>query len=139
MFVLFGCIGIAVEVFFTAGLDIYAALEAGNPINWDLAGKSYIWMLFIYGLVAFIFPPGYRLLAKWPLPVRLFSYATILFAAEFFTGWLLEATTGHCPWHYTSSLAVMGYIRLDYLPAWMGFGFMLERLHHQFTAWVGAY
>jgi len=38
-------------------------------------------------------------------------------------------TTGRCPWHYDSRWAVHGYIRLDYAPFWLIFGFIIETVY----------
>ena len=37
--------------------------------------------------------------------------------------------TGKCPWEYTTGWHIMGYIRLDFTPAWMFFSFIIERLY----------
>ncbi len=131
-FIAFGCLGITTEIFFTAITDTITELIAKKQkggtmaINWSLTGYSYIWMFFIYGLVAFLFPIGYQYVAPLPLLFRLFIYMLGIFAIEFLMGWLLEKFTGRCPWHYTSRWAIKGFIRLDYFAFWMAFGWILE-------------
>jgi hypothetical protein len=129
LFLAFGCIGITSEVFYTATVDAINAALAGNAINWRLLGVSYIWMFPIYGLVAFLFPLAYKYIAKYHVALRMIIYAVAIFAVEFITGWLLDMLTGRCPWQYTSSLNICGYIRLDYFPVWAAFGYLIERIY----------
>lgn len=124
-FALFGCFGITVEIFFTAISDFVIAAGEG-VYNFRLMGQSYIWMFFIYGLIALLLPPIYSRLAKLPLLVRLLVYTLGIFTIEFITGFLLEQLTGRCPWKYQTGLHIMGYIRLDYAPAWMVFAWGME-------------
>ena len=63
-----------------------------------------------------------------PIIFRLFIYAIGIYIVEFASGFLLDMLTGSCPWEYKEGLHILGYIRLDYLPAWMGFGYLLEKL-----------
>lgn len=129
-FVAFGCIGITTEIFFTAIVDAITAVRAGGNINWRLLGTSYIWMFPIYGLAGIAFPLLYRkLLAKWPAVARWAFYGVAILAVEFVMGWLLDVTTGRCPWEYQTGWHIMGYIRLDYYPLWVGFGVMIERIY----------
>lgn len=140
-FLAYGCLGITAEVFFTAiRTQVVGPIQAGEAIGWDLQGQSYIWMLPIYGLAAFFWPPIYRRIARFPLIVRLLMYAAGIFAVEFVTGFILEQVTGHCPWDYTGQrTSVLGYIRLDYTPGWMAFGFLVEQVHLHLSAWLGYY
>jgi len=130
MIIFFGCFGITGEIFFTA---ITHAIEgtsviAGEPIM-SLTGKTYVWMFPIYALIplfaGFLFERMRNIF--WLL--RIFIYALIILSVEFVTGFILEQMTGKCPWEYTSGLHIMGYIRLDYIPAWMGFAFIVEYLY----------
>ncbi len=128
-FIAFGCLGITTEIFFTALSDVVLSIKNRKKINYSLTGHSYIWMFGIYGLVAIFLPPAYDFLANLPLLVRLLIYALAIFIVEFITGWLIEKITGKCPWHYDTTWAVKGYIRLDYLPFWMVFGWIIERVY----------
>lgn len=128
-FAVFGCLGITTEIFFTAASDFVAKIRKKEQPNWSLTGKSYIWMFFIYGSAAIFIPPVYEWSMQFPLIIRLLLYMLGIFTVEFITGWLLEITTGKCPWHYTNKWAIKGYIRLDYAFFWMFFGFMLETIY----------
>lgn len=129
LFAAFGCIGITTEIFFTAIVDAINAMQNHEGINWRLLGTSYIWMFPIYGLAGIALPLLYGRLGKWPAVARWAFYGVAILCVEFVTGWLLELTTGGCPWHYTTGWQIMGYIRLDYYPLWVGFGIMIERIY----------
>ncbi|MEN9303682.1 MAG: hypothetical protein RL264_2111 [Bacteroidota bacterium] len=125
----FVCLGFTTEVFFTA---FYALFENepidGKPLS-ALAGMTYVWMAFIYALIPII---GKLLLHKIlpkPIYVRLFIYVSLIYIIEFSAGAFLELLTGSCPWKYTKGWHVMGWIRLDYFPAWTIFAWTIERLY----------
>ncbi len=128
LFILFGCIGITAEIFFTA---IYSSIKLfGTPeFNLRLMGQSYIWMFPIYGCIAFMGRILIERIQGIHLIFRALIYAVIIFIFEFFTGWLLDVATGSCPWEYKEGLQICGYIRLDYTPAWMGFGLLVEQIY----------
>lgn len=127
-FCLFSCIGITGEIFFTSIYTNTEAVMNGESVNWALQGRSYIWMFFIYGFASLFFPFAMDRMLAIPLIFRLLVYAAGIYIAEFTSGYLLEKFTGRCPWLYTDGWHIMGYIRLDYLPAWMGFAYLLEKL-----------
>jgi hypothetical protein len=127
LFCAFACVGITAEIFWTALNDLVAMFQSGN-VNWKLQGKSYIWMFPIYGIAGIAFPVIIPLIEKFPWIARVSIYATGILIVEFITGWLLDVTTGQCPWEYKTGWHVMGYIRLDYFPAWAMFGYLIERL-----------
>lgn len=129
LFAAFGCIGITTEIFFTAIVDAINAVQAGGSINWRLMGNSYIWMFPIYGIAGIALPLVYDKLQHWPGVARWALYGVAILAVEFVTGWLLDVTTGRCPWEYTKGWHIMGYIRLDFYPLWVGFGIMIERIY----------
>lgn len=128
LFVAFGCVGITTEIFFTAITNNINAVQAGEAINWRLLGQSYIWMFPIYGLAGLAWPVIYPRISNLNVFFRACIYAIGILAVEFITGWLLDITTGRCPWEYTTGWHIMGYIRLDFFPLWAGFGFMVERI-----------
>ncbi len=127
-FSLFSCIGITAEIFFTSLYTNISSVMQGGSWDWALQGKSYIWMFFIYGPASFLVPFAMDKMAKLPLLLRLLIYSFGIYVVEFASGFLLDKLTGACPWEYTTGWHIMGYIRLDYLPAWMGFSFLLEKL-----------
>ncbi len=136
-FYLWGTLGLSTEIVFTALVDVYHALRDHTPINWGLTGHSYVWMFFIYGVGAVLFPLVHRHLRGFQLLLRIFLVALGIFVVEFITGFILDKLTGHCPWQYTSRWNIMGYIRLDYLPAWMGFAYIIERADELFEKMTG--
>lgn len=127
-FCLFGCIGISAEIFFTSFYTNISSVLEGGSWGWKLEGNSYVWMFFIYGLASFLVPFVMDKMIKLPLLVRLLVYSFGIYVVEFASGFLLDQLTGSCPWEYKTGWEIMGYIRLDYLPFWMGFSFLLEKL-----------
>lgn len=129
MIVFFVCLGITTEVFFTA----FMALFTGEPVNGKpliaMAGTTYVWMAFIYGLIPILGYFFYDKVKHWPVYLRLPFYVLLIYVVEFVSGYILQVTTGSCPWEYKSGWHVMGLIRLDFAPAWLFFAFMVERLY----------
>lgn len=128
-FIVYACLGTTVEIWFTAFVDNYLAMSEGKSFDGRLFGYSYVWMSFIYGSAAFIIPAVFTLLKKYPLFFRLILGAFLILLVEFIAGGLLEFLTGSCPWKYDTGWHIMGWIRLDYIPAWMLFVFILEKVH----------
>ncbi len=123
-FVLYGMLGVTVEVCYTAIVDLSDMW--GPDMDWSLRGVSYIWMLPIYGSAAFLFPLGHRFIKSWARLLRYLAYGVGILVVEFITGFALEQFTGRCPWEYQTGWHIAGYVRLDYLPLWMLFGATLE-------------
>lgn len=126
-FCLFSCIGITGEIFFTSIYTNVNAVMTGEAWNWKLQGRSYIWMFFIYGFASVFFPYAMDRMKNIHIIFRLLVYTAGIYIAEFISGFLLEKFTGVCPWEYKNGLHILGYIRLDYFPAWMVFAYLLER------------
>lgn len=129
LFLSFGCIGITTEIIFTSFSDsIISYLDSSN-FDMKLVGHSYFWMFFIYGLIAILFPPVYKKVKGFFIVYRLILYATVIFFIEFISGFILDQIIGKCPWQYSNKFSIYGYIRLDYLFFWMGFGYLVEKLY----------
>lgn len=125
-FAAFACLGITSEIIFTAFSKFF---ESGysNPDLIKLQGHTYVWMIFIYGAASFLIPWFYQKIKSNPIFIRLLLYALGIFIIEYISGFLLQTFTGTCPWKYTTGWHISGFIRLDYLPFWMFFGFILEK------------
>ena len=125
----FACFGITVEVFFTAFTALFTQTPlCGKPLG-AMAGSSYVWMAFIYGLIpvlGLLLHDKAKQLVWW---FRLPLYVIIIYVIEFTSGYLLQVITGDCPWHYTTGWNVMGLIRLDYFPAWLFFAWLTEQIY----------
>ncbi len=123
-FIIYGLLGWSLETFWT-GL--------GSAFKGDirLRGFSYLWMFPIYGLAA-LFEPIHDRIRRWSWIVRGGIWVILIYAIEYFSGWLLRVMTGRCPWDYQGStrFEVDGLIRLDYAPAWFIAGLLFERIHH---------
>jgi len=128
MIVFFICLGITTEVFFTALTALFTNEPVcGKPL-WALTGFTYVWMAFIYGTIPLIGIFLHHHVAHFPLWRRLLTFLLLLYTIEFVSGFLLEIFTGSCPWKYTSGIHILGYVRLDYLPAWAFFVWIVEQL-----------
>lgn len=126
--IIFACLGITAEIIFTGfKYNLFLPILHHEKINYALTGNSYVWMIFIYGAIPFLFPFVYTRIKNLHLIFRLVIYALICLAIEYISGWLLDLTTGDCPWQYTVGWHLNGYIRIDYFPLWIIFGFVVEK------------
>jgi len=128
-FITFGCVGITTEIFFTAFYNLLTKYQADKILDLRLVGETYIWMFFIYGVGSLIFPILYRYIKNYKIAIRLLIYCIVIYFIEFTAGFMLDITTGSCPWEYNSRFAICGYIRLDYAMFWMVFGLLVEKLY----------
>jgi hypothetical protein len=125
--VAYGMLGWAVEVAFTA----LQGVVDGSTRDWRLRGHSYVWMLPIYGLVAFLYEPLHDRLrgrSRWE---RGAAYAAGFMACELATGSAIRRAVGLVPWDYTDSsrfALAKGAVRLDYAPLWALAGLLAEPL-----------
>ena len=118
---LFACVGMTVEIFFTAFYGVFKSIMASEAINWSLTGKTYVWMFLIYGLIPFFAKTVLHKLHHLHLFLKAAIGVVLIYLVEFIAGWLLELITGKCPWEYTEGWQIMGYIRLDYALFWYFF------------------
>ncbi|HHU32808.1 MAG: putative ABC transporter permease [Zhaonellaceae bacterium] len=122
-FFLYGLIGWCIEITWTG----FSSMLRGD---WSLAGKTYLWMLPIYGL-GVLLEPIHDYIRSWSWVLRGFVWLSLIWFIEFLTGGTLAVTVGTCPWDYSGKTpySVLGLIRLDYAPAWFVLGLLFERLH----------
>ncbi|MGI5838495.1 MAG: putative ABC transporter permease [bacterium] len=121
-FFLYGLAGWAAEIIWTG---------AGSALRGDarLTGRTYLWMLPIYGCLIFLEPVHDRIRHQ-PWYVRGTIWLLLIWAGEYLAGWFLAAAVGACPWDYSAArYNIHGLIRLDYGPVWFVAGFLFERLH----------
>ena len=128
LFFLYSFLGIGVEVFFTSIHDYIKTRDIA------FRGRSYLWMFPIYGVLGIIIGPLYDSLIKVPFIFRGLIYMVVIFAGEFIYGYLLKLILKKCPWEYKSKWAVLGIVRLDYLPFWLAYGYIAELLYRGFLA-----
>ena len=124
----YGMLGWIGEIAFTG---VRGALEPRRG-DWRLEGHSYLWMLPIYGLSAFLFEPLHDVVKQRPVWQRAGIYAGGIMAVEYATGTSLRRAVGVVPWDYAgqSRWALPGgAVRLDYAPVWAVAGLALERVH----------
>jgi uncharacterized membrane protein len=125
----FACFGITAEIFFVAFTNLYNNTPFCNEPLMSLTGKTYVWMALIYALIPFFAGILYNRMQYIPWVVRLLVYTGIILCVEFISGFVLEQLTGECPWKYNEGWHIMGYVRLDYTPAWMFFAAIVEYLY----------
>ena len=128
LFFIYSFFGVGVEVFFTSIHDYIRYKDVA------LRGRSYLWMFPLYGCAGIVIEPLYNLIASVPFVLRGFIYMIVIFAAEFVYGLLLKLIIKKCPWEYRSKWAIMGVVRIDYLPFWLVFGYILELIYRGFIA-----
>jgi hypothetical protein len=141
-FVAYGLFGWCAEIVWTALYDAVSGTrrapgDTATRVPLDragrlrLEGKSYLWMLPIYGGGGLLFERAHDALAGQPWLLRGLVYCVGAFAVEAAAGWGLRLATGRIPWDYSyaRASALGGAIRLDYAPVWLAFGFALERVH----------
>jgi uncharacterized membrane protein len=122
----YGVLGWAMEVAFNGVRD---GVERSSP---RLIGHSYLWMLPIYGLSAYLFEPLHDALRRRPVWQRATAYAVGISAVEYAAGSALHKAIGVVPWDYTGHGPLVlpgGATRLDYAPLWGIAGLGLERVH----------
>lgn len=118
-FLLYGCIGILIEFFFTAAHSLIIK-------NWKGTGHSYIWMLPVYG-GASLFLEVISESVSWPFYFKAFIYVPVIYGIEALSGWMIQKIIGHVPWEYKkSSWAPMGLINLKYAPFWLLLAMLFE-------------
>ena len=120
-FVIYGLLGWNIEVIWTGLCSVLRG-------DMNLMGHTSIWMFFIYGSAVFVFEPVYRAIRDCNLFVRGCVWAVLIFVIEFVSGMALRLI-GIEAWYYSGAYAVMGVIRLDYLPLWFAVGLIFERIY----------
>ena len=140
-FLLYGLFGWCAEIVWTALYDAVSGTRraAGDEVGriamtraerLRLEGRTYLWMLPIYGSAALLFEPAHEALRAHFWLLRGTLYCLGIFAVEGASGYLLKWTTGRIPWDYSyARTSIRGVIRLDYAPVWFLFGMLLERAH----------
>lgn len=127
--IFFVCLGMTVEIFFTAFSALYSGESVQGKPPLALAGYTYVWMALIYALIPILAPPFHALSRRWPAALRIAAIVLAIYLIEFTAGYLLRITTGSCPWEYQQGWHIAGLVRLDYLPAWTIFAWGVEKVY----------
>jgi hypothetical protein len=110
--VVFGCLGVLIEFFFTA---IASLLKR----NWKGTGYSYIWMPGVYGFSALALEAVSHAVV-WPFYLKAFLYVPIIYGIEALSGWTIKSIIGHVPWDYgKSAWTPIGLVNFKYAPFWL--------------------
>jgi uncharacterized membrane protein len=116
---LYGCLGLLGEVFFTAADSLIQK-------NWNATGKTYLWMLPIYGFSALGFEAMASHLA-WPFYLKALLYVVTIYAIEASTGWAIKRLIGTIPWDYGKSpWTPGGLINLKMAPYWLILALLID-------------
>lgn len=124
-FVLFGLIGITMEVFCTS---IHSHLKKKK--NKCLKGTSSLWMFFIYGSVYFIILFGRTYFPDFNILLRGLIYMLLFYSLEFCSGYFLKKCKAS-PWDYSKETKYnfKGIIRLEFAPVWFIGGLIQEAIY----------
>ena len=122
-FLLFGFLGLGLEVVFTGFLDF---LRSGDR---HLIGYSSLLYFPFYALTPLFFLIARPLVFPLPLLARGAAYMLCAFAGEYAAMGILRLAFGSSPSeksYYRSRWNVHGLIRLDFAPAWFAAGLIFE-------------
>ncbi len=123
--IIYGCLGLLVEVFFTG---------IGSLIrkHWDATAKTYLWMVGVYGLTALLLEVVSEAIS-WPFYLKAFIYVPIIFGAEGLSAWIIKRIIGRVPWDYgVSHWTPAGFVNFKYAPYW----FLLALAFDPITAFL---
>jgi uncharacterized membrane protein len=125
-FILYGLLGLAIEVIWTALYDKIINRKEG----WGLQGTTYVWMFPLYGTTVIFYEPIHILVKHLEWYYRGLIYTIGIFVVEYIAGYYLRKLDS-CPWDYTDNTPfhLHGLIRFDYAPAWFIMGLILEPVH----------
>ncbi len=126
LFLIYSFFGVGVEVFFTSIHDFIKYRDIA------FKGRSYLWMFPIYGSLGLIIGPLYNAISGMPFLLRGFIYMAVIFAGEFIYGLFLKLVIKKCPWQYKSKWAIMGVVKITYLPFWLIYGYIAELIYRGF-------
>lgn len=90
-FVLYGLTGWCVELVYTAIIDSY------HKKDWNLTGKTYLWMFFVYGSAVFLFEPVHELILNFPIILRFIIWSLGITGIEFISGFLIKKVSVPVP------------------------------------------
>jgi Putative ABC-transporter type IV len=126
-FLAYGVLGLGVEVVFTS---ISRALRTRDA---RLVGRTYLWMLPIYGAGGLVLERLHARLVRRGVPaaVRALASTGAILGWEYASGSVLRRALGDCPWRYRRGVTLGGYVRLDYSPYWYGAALLFELLQHE--------
>jgi len=128
-FMIYGLGGIALEVIYTS------LAESVTSRDWTLKGRSYLWMLPVYGLIVFLYEPAHDLIRAYPWLARAAIWSLGFTAVEFAAGLLIQKVVGQVPWDYSEKrFAINSLIRWDFFILWAVVGLALEPIHDGLAA-----
>jgi hypothetical protein len=130
-FLTYGAMGMIIEVVTTGSTA--AVIQRDRAAT----GKTYLWMLPIYGLGGLLLERISDLVhaRRWSRTARALAYLPAIYGLEAASGAALRCLIRRCPWDYTGKrLALRGLVRLDYAPLWLGVAYLFEPVRLLATA-----
>lgn len=118
-FISFGVLGMLTQVAFGGAKELVVQRD------WTLKGQTSLWMLPIYGLAAFIYPPVAIRVSEMPWYGRALIYGIAISVVQLILG-LILSKFNRCPWHYDDKWTIKGLVSLPHLPLWCAFGLGVE-------------
>lgn len=138
---LYGCLGLLIEIVFTSVANFLRR-------HWKGTGITFIWMMPVYGVTGLLLEIiGKAVHVDWAIPIgvpfhyyvihlgfiaKAFIYVPIIFGAEALSGWNIRIVTKYLqkwfggtggdviPWEYpVSKWSPMGLINIKYAPFWL--------------------
>jgi hypothetical protein len=109
----------------------------GRDQDWRLSSHTYLWMLPVYGVAAYLFEPAYAATKKAGTPWwgRAMLWTGGIYAVEAASGEAIRQLTGEVPWDYSRPRGVKpvpahwrGLVRPSYAPVWFAVGLGMEKL-----------
>ncbi|CAN5613733.1 hypothetical protein BH11CYA1_BH11CYA1_33600 [soil metagenome] len=123
---IFGLIGLGLEVVFTATLD------AKKNVQGHLWGYSSLWYLPLYMLAPLFLRLSESTLSVFPILIRGLIYMVTIFTCEFVAMFALRKLLGASPSEANYKLSrwnICGLIRLDFAPAMFLLGLIFEFIY----------
>ena len=126
--VLFGVLGLGLEIIFTAVLD------AKKDHQRHLWGYSSLWYLPLYMMAPIVLELSADMISPLPFLARGLIYMIAIFSCEFVAMYALRKLLGASPSEANYKLSrwnICGLIRLDYAPAMFLMGLRFEFVYQQ--------
>ncbi len=117
-FVFYGLLGLLIETIFTG---IHSLIFDRNPRG---VCTTYLPMFPLWGIGGLFFQSIHSFLSGFWFVVLM---TPLIFMFEFTFGYIFEKLFGRKLWDYGNArFGVMGLIRLDYLPFWLGLAIIFD-------------
>ena len=132
-FIFYAMAGLCLEMIFSAqGIDEVMGYDVKRrkPKKY-LEGFVSIFMLPVHGLLyLFLFEPIFSMISNVSIFERFWTWAILITACEWLSGWFFEMVLGFFPWDYYKKskfrITDKGYSLWTLAPLWGAYGLFLE-------------